>query len=120
MQEGAVMEIVKSFIGIMLIMLLLSVTIFFMHVGQVNNFKQVVNYQIERNGGLTATAINEIEDYSNTYFDGRFTVSSDKLNQKVEYGEMVDYQITALFDIVIFPIPDVAMSFSGTGISQIR
>lgn len=114
------MEIVKWFIGLMLLMMLLSATIFFIQVGGVNSFKQQVNYQIERKGGLTQEAISNINEYSENYYGGRFTVESNRLNQKVAYGEIVDYTVKGVFDIKIFPIPDVELSFKGTGVSQVR
>ena len=120
MQEGAIMEFVKWFIGLLSFMLLFAAVVFFFQLGQVNDFKQQVNYQIERNGGLTESAISSIDEYSAKYNDGRFSVDSDLLNQKVNFGETVDYQVHAVFDIIIFLIPDVNMTFSGTGASQIR
>lgn len=120
MQEQTIMEMVKWFIALLLIMMMVSLTLFLIQMGDVNNFKQHVNYQIERNGGLTEGAMTAINDYSVGYFEGRFTVESDQINQKVKYGELVDYKVNGKFEIVIFPIPDVNMQFSGTGVSQIR
>ncbi|RBP59282.1 hypothetical protein DES36_1197 [Alkalibaculum bacchi] len=120
MQEATIMEIVKWFIGLLLLAMLLAAAIFFIEVGGVNPFKQQVNYQIERNGGLTENAITNINTYSENYYDGRFSVESDKLNQKVEYGEIVDYTVKGVFEIKIFPAPDVKLSFKGTGVSQVR
>lgn len=120
MQEGAVMEMAKWFMGLTLFLLIFAAVVFFFQLGQVNDFKLQVNYQIERNGGLTTNAISEIDAYSEKYYDGRFSVDSDLLNTKVNFGEIVDYQAHAVFDIIIFPIPDVKLSFDGTGVSQIR
>lgn len=120
MQEGTVIEFVKWFIGLFLLVMLVSATLFFLELEEVNTFKQQINYQIERKGGLTESALEYLNDYSNTYFNGRFSIVSDKLNKKVAYGEMVDYEINAVFDIKIIPIPDVEMTFSGTGVSQVR
>uniref|UniRef100_UPI00344D5710 hypothetical protein n=1 Tax=Carnobacterium sp. TaxID=48221 RepID=UPI00344D5710 len=120
MQEGAIMEIVKWFLYLMLIVMLVSATLFFFQVGDTNNFKQKVNYEIERQGGLTEEAVQTLNKYSEKNFDGRYTVESEKLNQKVAFGEIVDYQVKAKFNIAIIPIPDINMEFSGSGVSQVR
>lgn len=114
------MEMVKWFIALILIMMMVSLTVFLIQMGDINTFKQQVNYQIERNGGLTEDAMRAINDYSEQYLEGRFTVESDKINTKVNYGEIVDYKVNAVFDIKILPVPDVNMQFSGTGVSQVR
>lgn len=93
---------------------------FFMDLSNVNSFKQQVNYQIERQGGLTSTAISKIQAYSDHYYHGNFSVDSDRLKEKVTYGEPVDYVVNAVFDIKILPIPDVNLQFHGTGVSQVR
>ncbi|WP_077356031.1 DUF4320 family protein [Virgibacillus halodenitrificans] len=120
MQEGTIMELVKWFIGLFLIMMIVALAVFLFQMGDVNTFKQQVNYQIERNGGLTQEAMASINDYSERYFNGRFTVESDLLNTRVNYGDTVDYKVNGVFEIVIFAIPDVKMQFAGTGVSQVR
>lgn len=120
MQESAVMEIVKWFITLFLIMGIVSLTYFGIQLANVNSFKQQVNYQIERQGGLTEEAVQNLKEYSDKSYKGSFTVKSDQLNEKVEFGEIVDYQVVGKFDIILFPLPDVTMTFSGSGISQVR
>lgn len=120
MQEGAIMEFVKWFIGLFLLFTLASFTLFAIDVSSVNNFKQQVNYEIERNGGLTSDAVANLEEYSETYYKGQFEVVSDQLYQKVEFGEAVDYTVEASIKIRLFPLADVPMSFAGTGISHVR
>lgn len=120
MQEGTIMELVKWFIGLMIVMMIVSLSIFLLELSNINTFKQQVNYQIERQGGLTETAITKINEYSNKYYNGIFTLKSNQLNEKVDYGEIVDYVIVGKFDIKIFPIPDITLEFSGTGVSQVR
>lgn len=121
MQEGAVMEFIKWFLGIFLFFMLLSIAMFSFDLGNVNSFKQQVNYQIERQGGLTETAVANINDYSDKYYHGAFQIESEQLNEKVAYGDIVDYTVKGTFDIKIFPIiPDVHLTFNGTGVSQVR
>lgn len=120
MQESAIMEIVKWFIGLFLIVLLVAVAIFCIQVANVNSYKQQVNYQIERQGGLTKIAIQSLEEYSDKHYKGAFTVKSDQLNEKVKFGETVDYQVVAKFKIAVFNLPDVTMNFDGSASSHVR
>ncbi|HBL1652533.1 hypothetical protein [Enterococcus sp. HMSC076E04] len=120
MQEQSVMEIIKWFIGLIMIMTMVSIGLFCVRLQDINTFKQQVNYQIERKGGLTTEAVEAIDKYSDTNYDGRFTIESDKLNQKVSYGEEIDYTIKATIPIQILPLPDVSLSFKGNSVSQIR
>lgn len=120
MQEQSIMEIVKWFIGLFLVMAMISVGLFCYQLQDINTFKQQVNYQIERRGGLTDVAIQNIKKYSEKNYNGRYKIQSDKLNQKVGYGEEVDYTVVATIPIQILPLPAVTFEFSGTGVSQIR
>lgn len=121
MLEGAVMEFWKWMLSIMLLMTFVSFAIFCMDLGNINSFKQQVNYQIERHGGLTETAVENLNEYSQKYYHGDFVIKSNQLNEKVSYGDTVDYTVRGTFDIKIFPIiPDIHLNFKGTGVSQIR
>lgn len=121
MQESSVMEIAKWFIGLLIIGTLIAIVVLGFELGSVNNFKQQVNYQIERQGGLTPTAIANINDYSEKYNHGIFTIESDRLNEKVEFGEAVDYVVNGTFEIKVFTfLPDLHLKFHGTGVSRVR
>ena len=120
MQEQSVMEFVKWFIGLLLVFGMVAVGIFCFQVQEVNTFKQQVNYQIERRGGLTPEAVIALEEYSDSYFNSRYHINSNQLNQKVAFGEVVEYTITVIYPIAFFPIPDVELSFNGMGVSHIR
>lgn len=120
MGEMAIMDIIKIFIGMLLIGLIISTALFLVQLLQVSSFKQHVNYQIERNGGLTEIAIDDIKEYSEEYFDGKFSVDSPLLNKKVSYGEPVDYTLTGTFNVLLLPMPDLSIDFTGTGVSQVR
>ncbi|EMF0336545.1 hypothetical protein KCT23_002355 [Enterococcus faecium] len=120
MLEQSIMEIVKWFIGLVIIMVMVSVGLFCYQLQDVNSFKQQVNYQIERRGGLTAEALKSLKDYSDKNYQGRYKIESNLLNQKVEYGQAVDYTVKATIPIQILPLPDVTLSFEGNSVSQIR
>lgn len=114
------MEIVKWFLYLISFMAIMSLALFFFQVGDTNNFKQRVNYEIERQGGLTEEAMEVLNDYSLEKYNGRYTIQSEQLNQKVEYGNVVDYTVIGDFEVAIFPLPNVRMEFNGSGVSQIR
>ena len=59
--EHTVSEIVKYFTTMMFILLLFGFTIMGKHLTDVNGFKDYVNVQIERNGGYTANAKENIQ-----------------------------------------------------------
>lgn len=120
MQEGAIMEMVKYFLYLFVFLALMSLTLFFFQVGDTNNFRQRINYEIERQGGLTEEAVEKLATYSEENYGGRYAITSEQLNEKVAYGEIVDYTILADFEVAIFPIPNVQMEFSGSGVSQVR
>ncbi|EPY6472537.1 hypothetical protein ACWO4B_003234 [Clostridium sporogenes] len=120
MQEGSVMEMVKWFLGLFLILGMVSIGMFCLQVQDVNSYKQQINYQIERNGGLTTEAVNNLREYSKKNYQGRFKVDSDLIYQKVSFGDNVDYTIIGTFKIPIFPLPDVELIFNGNGVSQVR
>ena len=120
MQEGAIMEVIKWFIALFLLMMLVSFSIFVIDMSTSNNYKQYVNYEIERNGGLTAEALNNLEAYSDEHFKGMYTVSSDRAMERVEFGESVDYTVHGSYSIFMLPTLDIDMDFGGSAVSYIR
>ena len=62
MMEGAVMEYIKAFLGMIVGALVIVAVIFLFRLNEINTFQQEVNYQIERNGGLTDDAKNAMFD----------------------------------------------------------
>ena len=119
MQEHSVMEVVKWFLGLMLIWLMITVAIFCYRSQDINTFRQQVNYQIERRGGLTNDALASLDRYSKDKFGGMFSVSTDN-NQKVEFGDKVNYTIHAKIPVQFIAKSNVNVSAKGTGISQVR
>ncbi|MBH0357738.1 hypothetical protein U9R71_28580 [Bacillus toyonensis] len=120
MLDGSIMLIVKWFVGLMLIMMMVAVALFSIQLSDVNSYKQQVNYQIERHGGLTKEAAGNLKDYSKKQYRGALSVKSDQLNKKVNFGDVVDYQVVANLKIILFDLPDVKMEFHGSAISQVR
>ncbi|MGE1145697.1 hypothetical protein [Bacillus pumilus] len=120
MMEGSITAIFKMYLFLLCILAILSVAIFFIQVNQINEYKQIVNYQIERNGGLTPEAISKLKDYDQKHFSGRFSIESPMLNQKVKYGDEVDYTVHSTFEILYFEIPNVKIPIKGSALSLTR
>ncbi|MFJ1106840.1 hypothetical protein [Bacillus albus] len=120
MPETSIMEMAKWYIGLLLIVLIVAVTVLGIKVSNINSYKQQVNYQIERHGGLTEVAVQNLKEYSDKNYKGAFAVESKQLNKKVQFGETVDYQVKATFKIELFNLPDVHMNFSGSASSHVR
>lgn len=120
MQEGAIMEVVKWFIGLLVIFSIVAISIFAINISSVNNYKQQVNYEIERHGGLTTEALEALEEYSEDNYGGRFSVESDLVYEQVPFGEAVDYKVIADVDMVLIPIELEPWKFEGTGVSYVR
>ncbi|EUJ34187.1 DUF4320 family protein [Brochothrix campestris] len=120
MQEQTVSEFVKWFIGLILIFGMVSIALFLYQFQDINTYKQQVNYQIERQGGLTKEAIAALKKESEDNYNGRYTIKSDKLNQKVQFGEQVDYTVVSKITVYLFDIPEVTIEQAGSGVSQVR
>lgn len=120
MQEHTIMEFAKWFMGILLLGLIFSVGMIFFRLQEVNSFKQQINYQIERRGGLTQEAVEELNEYSNENYLSNYRLESDKLNQKVSFGETVEYSVKVEIPIDIFNVPSLEFESKGSGVSQVR
>lgn len=125
--EHTVSEIVKYFTTMMFILLLFGFTIMGKHLTDVNGFKDYVNVQIERNGGYTANAKENIQrknedDYGDLF--GVYEVDSNdtKAIKNIGFGEVVDYEIHANI-----PVPftakgtfEIPIKIKGEAISRVR
>jgi hypothetical protein len=120
MLEGSVMEIGKLYISLFIIFSMVALALFFSEINQANEFKQYVNYQIERNGGLTSEANNKINTYNQEYYKGKFTVQSSQMSQQLAFGKEVTYTINTKHDFFFLPLLSKDISVKGTAISQIR
>jgi len=120
MQEHVIMEIVGIFTGLLIVLMIAAASLFFFQVQEANSFRQTINYHIEREGGLTPEAMTQLETHSERFYNGRFTISSPQSNQRVNFGEKVEYTIHGSFPIAFLPIPNMRMDFNGVGVSHVR
>ncbi len=120
MLEGTTMELSKIFISIFMILSIASVSIFFINLNQAQDFKQMVNYQIERHGGLTTETQTKIKNYSKDHFDNQFTVKSNSGTDKMEYGKEVSYTVNGKIKLLFITLPVQNIAIKGAAISMVR
>lgn len=64
------MEYAKWFIGLLSLMFIVVLVVFLFRLNEVNSFQQEVNYQIERNGGLTEDAKMALDEHARQSYGG--------------------------------------------------
>ncbi|MEH7798899.1 hypothetical protein CUU65_12680 [Bacillus safensis] len=119
MIDGLLMTFVKIYIACMSVMLILDVAGYCVRFNQTNDFKQLVNYQIERNGGLNSNALKEIEKKNKESYAGSFQIQSDALNKTLPHGSEVSYEIKTIYVAQIFGIKK-EIEAKGGALSRIR
>jgi hypothetical protein len=120
MLESSTMEMGKLYISLFIIFSMVALALFFSEINHANDFKQYVNYQIERNGGLTGEAIEKVEAYNQEHFKGKFKIQSSQINQQFSFGKEVDYTINSTHKFFFLPLLSKNISIKGSAISQIR
>ena len=113
-------EILYNLLVFIIILMFISLVDVGIQVSQLPNFKQTVNDNIERYGGLTNTAQDKIKEHSNTFNKGRFTVESADLGNKKEYGEVTNYSIKQVYEIKFLISKEVTRSTEGQAVSEVR
>lgn len=114
------METARIYISMLIIMFMITFAVFLFEIQQSNDFKQYVNYQIERNGGLTAEAMENINQYSEDNYNGNFEVNSDQMNEKLPFGSTVEYEIVGTFNFLFLNFDTQSFPIKGSGVSLIR
>lgn len=118
--EQSIMELFKWFTRLLSLLIIMAVFIFGIQVGEGTSYKNQVNHYIERYGGLTNQAIQELNTYSNEYYGGRFRIESPQINQSATFGEVVDYKIIGKFNPVYFSVGEIEIPWSGQAVSLVR
>lgn len=94
MMEGAVMEYVKMFIGLVSLVFLIMVVVLLFQLNEINTFQQEVNYQIERNGGLTDEAKEMLNKYAEIQYNGYVSFSlEDDVNRHSNTEEFSGFSV---------------------------
>lgn len=119
MAEYSIMEMIKWVVSAYVVMLIVSVSVMYIQLSGINDYKQYVNVQIERTGGLTAEALEKIDTYSDKYHNGLFEIVGGE-RPKVQYGEVVEYEIKAVVPIKLLPVPPLEIDYGGISVSKVR
>ncbi|MCY7571410.1 hypothetical protein [Bacillus pumilus] len=119
MLDGIQMTFLKIYIVLLSISLIVDVAGYCIRLNQSNDFKQQVNYQIERNGGLNSNALKEIEKKNKEAYGGSFQVHSASLNKTLPYGSEVSYKITTTYNFQLGGHKEV-IEVKGGALSLIR
>jgi len=77
MLEGAVMEYAKWLMSMIVLTFITLAVIFMFKLNEINSFQQEVNYHIERHGGLTESAMIELNELAKDSYGGCLVVSSE-------------------------------------------
>lgn len=120
MLEGSTMEMGKFYISLFIIFSMVSLNLFFISANHANEFKQSINYQIERHGGLTADALDILENINQEHYSGKFNIQSSQLNEQYPFGEEISYTVNTTFDFFFLPLLSREISLRGSALSLIR
>ncbi|MCK1995457.1 hypothetical protein MPH61_23325 [Peribacillus muralis] len=120
MLESSTMEMGKLYISLFIIFSMVSLALFFSEINHANDFKQYVNYQIERNGGLTGEALTKVDAYNQEHYGGKFNIQSAQKSQQLSFGKEIDYTIKTKHVFFFLPLLSKDISVKGSAISQIR
>lgn len=117
-EKGVVSDLLTFFIwGIMLLFIVVFV-IYFKQISDNNAFSQYTSDVISRYGGLTDEAMAQLQDYNETYFDGRYVIEVAS-EEKESYGTVVQYTVVAKLRILYFDLP-ADLKFSGIAVIKMR
>lgn len=101
-------------------MVFLSTYFFTTSYSQALGFKSYVSDQIKREGGLTNSAMSNINKYCSEQYKSKFTVVSDSGSGKQPYGTVVNYHIQGNIGGNMFNLPAVFIKVYGSGVSMVR
>lgn len=114
-------EIFSMLFYCLTVLAFLSVVVFGYQLQTITTYRQQVNYQIERKGGLTTEALTELKAYSSKQFHGWYTIESTQLGKKAAFGDTVPYTIKANYPILFLPNNiSVKIGIEGQAPSQVR
>jgi len=115
-----VASIFKIFISFIMIMLFVSIFFYGASWLQAIDFKTYVEDQINREGGLTTTAMSNINEYNKNNYNSKFKVVSESGSDKKPYGTVVKYHIEGEIGSYGFNVPLQLVYVSGSGVSLVR
>lgn len=136
--EHSIWEIAKWMMFFVMFMVMFAFGLFFIQIQDLNPYKQMVNYTIEREGGLTESALDLLHGESAAAYDSKYTVEllTEDANgdvtvgnkkykasgpqQSQPFGTPVIYRVKMKFVMPFFDIGMFETEAYGNSVSQIR
>jgi hypothetical protein len=118
--EDAAGEFTLQIQFMLLVFFVLAITIYVIQHTQTIDMKNYVDGQVEKYGGFTTEAVNNINDYSEKHYAGRYEVTSLSGNSKKPFGESIQYEIKGTIKIFFFNLPDQLVKSRGETVSYAR
>src|SRR5690554_6613495 len=116
--KDIIMENFNLILVVLLIGLMLSVMGIMAQVSDNNKFSDEAGNIISRYGGTTQEAHEEINNFSQETFNGRYKVLSEDTSI-YKYGEKIEFMIEGKIKVFFFEIP-VHLKYKGNTISKVR
>ena len=111
-EKGFIQDMMSYLIfGIILIFMLSSVVLF-SNLSDNDHFSKYSSDVFERFGNCNTQAMNEISLYSDTRYNGRYKITSCKVEGS-GFGSVIKYQATGKFSLVFIDTP-FNLRFGGT------
>lgn len=117
MDQGSAFLLKIWFMALLTVFLLMVAVVLF-QISEKNDYQLYVNNEIERHGGLTTEALNNIKHYSDTHFNSRFTMKST--SDKKPYGEVIPYVYELKITPLFFELDILTREFNGSAASKVR
>ena len=118
--EDAAGAFTLQIIFYLFLLFLLGFTIFGIQNVQTIDFKNYVDGQLESHGGLTRQAQTNINEYSNSHYQGRYSVTSSSGANKLPFGEPIHYEIRGSIKIFFMDVGDQITLKKGKTVSYVR
>lgn len=108
------MEYFNIIMASLIVVMILAFLQLAVQVSDNNPFASVVSDVVSRHGGLTKSAQDEIEQYNQTLYGGRYTVVSEA-EERMRYGDEVIVKINTRLKLFFFELPvDIGFQTSAT------
>lgn len=118
MLDSNIAELFKYFVLCVGLLFIVGVVMVLFQLNTISDYQNRVNDTIARDGGLTASALSDLNNVSKTTYGGIFSIDVGKSDIGAKpYGTSVDYTINMRINN---PLSNVKSSFGGPVISGTR
>lgn len=118
MLDSNIAELFKYFVLCVGLLFIVGVVMVLFQLNTISDYQNRVNDTIARDGGLTASAVSDLNNVSKTSYGGIFSIDVGKSDIGAKpYGTSVDYTINMRINN---PLSNVKSSFGGPVISGTR